>query len=192
MKAMHITAEGPYYTNCFLLVGEAGHAVAIDPAADAAIFTKALEESGATLSLILLTHGHHDHVGAVEALRKQCGAKLMMNDADAKQFGMSPDETFTDGGSFTVDDMTFETIFTPGHTPGSTCIRCGELLFTGDTLFAGDIGRTDFPGGSMAEMKKSLRKLRDYTDEDLQVLPGHEEFSSLSYEKQHNPYMRDA
>lgn len=193
MKAIHLTAPGPYFTNCFLLIGDEGHAAAIDPAADAAMFEKALQENGGgTISLILLTHGHHDHVGSVEALRKKYGAKLMMNAADAEQFGMGPDETYTDFGTFTLDDMAFETIFTPGHTPGSTVIRLGDMLFTGDTLFAGDIGRTDFPGGSMPEMKKSLSKLKDYITEDLQVLPGHEEFSTMDAEKARNPWLRDA
>lgn len=190
MKALHIVDGPPLYTNCFLLIGDQGHAVAIDPAADANRFVQALEENGATLTHILLTHGHHDHIGSVESLRKKYGAKLYMNEADAKQFGLHPDETFVDMGTITVDDMVFKTIFTPGHTPGSTCIQCGDLLFTGDTLFAQDIGRTDFPGSSPEAMKASLKKLLEVVKEDLQVLPGHEEFSTMNYERQANPYLQ--
>ncbi|NLW79138.1 MAG: MBL fold metallo-hydrolase [Ruminococcaceae bacterium] len=190
MKAFHIVASAPYYTNTFLLISDGGHGVVIDPAADAEVYLKQLEEDGATLTHILLTHGHFDHVGAVDALKEKTGAKLYMNAADAKMFEMQPDETYTDGGTIQVDELSFTVIFTPGHTPGSVCIRCGDLLFTGDTLFAGDIGRTDFPGSSTTQMRESLRKLRDTITDNPQVLPGHEEFSTMDNEKQHNPYLR--
>ncbi len=190
MKALHIVDGPPLYTNCFLLIGSEGHAVAIDPAADAARFEKALADEKATLTHILLTHGHHDHIGSVEALREKYGAKLCMNKADAEQFGLSADEFFTDGGTIAVDDMVISTLFTPGHTPGSTCIRCEDMLFTGDTLFAGDIGRTDFPGGSMAQMTESLAKLKNWVSDNPQVLPGHEEFSTMDEEKRQNPYLQ--
>lgn len=189
MKVLHIVDGPPLYTNCFLLFGTAGHAVAIDPAAPAEKFTAALEKEGATLTHILLTHGHHDHIGSVDALREETGAKLYMNAADAKQFGLHEDVAFTDGGSIVVDDMIFTTIFTPGHTPGSTCIRCGDMLFTGDTLFAQDIGRTDLAGGNPADMQRSLQKLLATVKDDVQVLPGHEEFSSMDFERAHNPYL---
>lgn len=190
MKPIHIVSAPPLYTNCFLLVGDKSHAVAIDPDAPVDRFDQALEENGATLTTILLTHGHHDHIGSLEDLREKYGAKVMMNEADAKMFGLACNEFFTDYGKFTVDGMIFETIFTPGHTPGSTCIRCGDLLFTGDTLFAGSIGRTDFPGSSMSDMKKSLKKLKDAIQNNPQVLPGHEEFSTMDDEKQYNPYLK--
>lgn len=190
MKAFHIVDRPPYYTNCFLLIGKEGHAVAIDPAADAAQFEQLLEENNATLTHILLTHGHSDHVGAVEPLRKSTGAKLYLHLADAELFGIKPDESYTDGGTITVDDMSFTVIFTPGHTPGSVCLRCGDLLFTGDTLFAGDIGRSDFPGSSAQELDASLKKLTGLITDDVQILPGHEEFSTMDNEKKYNPYLR--
>lgn len=191
MKKMIQIVDGPpLRTNCFLLIGDEGHAVAIDPAAPAEEFVKALEENGATLTTILLTHGHHDHIGSVEALYEKYGAKVYMNEADARHFHMHPDDFYTDFGTIQVDDMVFTTIFTPGHTPGSTCIRCGDMLFSGDTLFADSIGRTDFEGGSMKQMKESLKKLADYTDEDLTVYPGHEESTTLAHEKAHNRYMQ--
>lgn len=190
MTATHLLGPAPLYTNCFLLVGENKHAVAIDPAAAPEQFEKLLEEAGATLTHILLTHGHYDHVGSVEPLREKYGAKLYMNEADNRQFELNADEFFVDGGEIVVDDMGFTTIFTPGHTPGSTCIVCGDLMFSGDTLFAGDIGRTDLPGGDSAEMRRSLQKLCKLVTTDVQVLPGHEEFSTMDAEKRDNPYLR--
>lgn len=190
MKMIHIVDGPPLFTNCFLLIGNEGHAVAIDPAAKATRFEEKLAENGATLTHVLLTHGHPDHIASVRPLCEKYGAKLYMNGADAKQFRMQPDVEFVDGGTIVVDDMTFTTIFTPGHTPGSTCIRCGNELFTGDTLFAGDIGRTDLPGGDMAQMDKSLQKLLREVPDNPRVLPGHEEFSTMDNERKTNPYLR--
>ncbi len=191
MKVIHIIGEAPLYTNCFLLIGTENHAVAIDPAADAENFLETLREEKAELTHIFLTHGHPDHVGAVEALRDATGARVYMNERDVRKYRPTPDELFVDGSKIQVDDMEFGIIFTPGHTPGSTCLRCGDLLFTGDTVFAGDIGRTDLPGGDLEEMKESLRKLLNTVEGDPQVLPGHDVFSTWGHEKQHNHYLRD-
>lgn len=190
MKLIHIMDGPPLYTNGFLVISDAGHAVAVDPAAPAAQFKKALEDNGAVLQYIFLTHGHHDHIGSVEPLREMYGAKLYMNEADAKHFGLKADVFFADMQPVALDEMTFTPIFTPGHTPGSTCILCGEWLFSGDTLFAEDIGRTDLPGGDGAAMRRSLKKLCDTVQTNPQLLPGHEEFSTLDKEKATNPYLR--
>ncbi|MEG0896101.1 MAG: MBL fold metallo-hydrolase [Ruthenibacterium sp.] len=190
MKVLHINGPYPLKTNTFLLIGNAGHAVVIDPAASETEYLDALKKEHAELTHIFLTHGHHDHVGAVAALRRDTAAKLYMNDADAKQFHMTPDVLYKDGEEICVDDMRFQVIFTPGHTPGSTCLLCDDLLFSGDTLFAGDIGRCDLEGGDYGVMQKSLRKLCDAVLTDAQVLPGHEEFSTMQEEKANNPYLQ--
>lgn len=190
MKVLHINGPYPLQTNTFLLFGNAGHAAVIDPAADAQEYLNALKKENATLTHIFLTHGHHDHVGAVAALRRETGAKLYMNDADAKQFHMTPDFVYTDGEEIDVDDMCFQIIFTPGHTPGSTCLLCDDLLFSGDTLFAGDIGRCDLEGGNYDTMLKSLAKLCKTVQIDAQVLPGHAEFSTMKSEKKNNQYLQ--
>lgn len=190
MKVLHIVDGPPLYTNCFLMIGDGGKAAVVDPAADASLFIEELEKNKAQLTHIFLTHGHHDHIASVEPLRKKYGAKLVMNKADAEQFTINADEFYEDGTTIKVDNMEFDIIFTPGHTPGSTCIQCGDLLFTGDTLFAGDIGRTDLPGGNMSEMRRSLKKLVEKVKGNPQVLPGHEEFSTMDIEKKNNMYLR--
>ena len=101
-------------------------------------------------------------------------------------------EKFTeikDGDKITLDELTFEVIHTPGHTKGGVCYKCGDALFTGDTLFKLSMGRTDFPGGSMGAIFDSLKKLSEL-DGDFTVYPGHNETSTLSFERKNNPYLK--
>ena len=196
MKAFHIVGPAPLCTNTFLLVTDAGHAVAIDPAAYAILYEQALEQTGAKLTHILCTHGHYDHVGAVKQLREKWGCKVYLDPADAKGNSSLPmtesDSGYVDGGEIKVDELTFKTWHTPGHTPGSWVILCGDMFFTGDTLFHGSIGRTDLPGGSMMQMEESLQKLLELPVPDkARVLPGHEAFSTMADEKRHNYYLRE-
>lgn len=190
MKFFHLNAPGPYFTNTFVVISEAGNAAIIDACAAGERYQKILAENGAQLRLILQTHGHSDHTGAIEALRAATGAAVCINRADAAQFGIRADRDLTDGEKIPLDELTFEVITTPGHTPGSVCIRLGELLFTGDTLFAGDIGRTDLAGGSYPTICASLKKLLCRVQDNPKVLPGHEEFSTFETERQTNPYLR--
>lgn len=190
MKFYHFNALGPYFTNTFVIISEAGSAAVIDACAAPERYQKILEENGARLQLILQTHGHSDHTGSIEALRAAFGAEVCINHADAAQFGIRADRDLTDGEKIPLDELTFEIITTPGHTPGSVCIRLGDLLFTGDTLFAGDIGRTDLAGGSYPEICASLKKLLERVQDNPKVLPGHEEFSTFETERQTNPYLR--
>ena len=177
----------------------AKHGILIDAAAEPGIYLKALDEAGATLTHILLTHGHYDHVGAVAALKKATGCKVYMDKADAQGSQLLPltPDVVTDewpaDGKLQIDELSLTVCHTPGHTPGGVCIACYGLLFSGDTLFAGSCGRTDFPGGSMQEMGKSLSLLAELPLPDAtKVLPGHGEFSTLGQERRSNPYMNGA
>ncbi|MEG2393451.1 MAG: MBL fold metallo-hydrolase [Ruthenibacterium sp.] len=198
MEIFHVSATSPYATNTFLLLGNAGHAVVVDPAAEACEYEKLLAEHSAKLTHILLTHGHHDHVGAVRALRKKTGAEVWLGADDRMGNRLFPltdadcDHAYTDGELITVDDMTLRVITTPGHSRGSVCLLCGDTLFSGDTLFAGDIGRCDLDGGSMPDMLHSLAKLKGTVTGNPQVLPGHEGFSDMEYEKESNRYLKHA
>ena len=199
MKIQHIPGLPPLYTNTFLIVTDAGHGILVDAAAAPQTYLDALEKEGASLTHILLTHGHYDHVGAVAALREQTGCKVYMDPADAAGSQMLPlsrglvDENWPEGDELTIDELTFRVYHTPGHTPGSVCLQCGGLLFSGDTLFAGSCGRTDLPGGSMAQMQKSLSMLAALPlADETQVLPGHEAFSTLGRERRGNPCLNVA
>lgn len=196
MQIQHIHGVAPLYTNTFLLVTDAGHGIIVDPAAAPQTYLDALRKAGATLTHLLLTHGHYDHVGAVAELKKTTGCKVYMDPADAAGTQMMPltadlvDEAWPAEGKLTIDELTFTVYHTPGHTPGSVCLACGGLLFSGDTLFAGSCGRVDLPGGSARQMQQSLAQLAALPlADETQVLPGHESFSTLGQERRTNPYM---
>lgn len=198
MKVQHILGAAPLYTNTFLLVTEQKHGILIDAAAEPDTYQKALAEQGATLTHILLTHGHYDHVGAVAALRRETGCKVYLDPADALGDALYPlkasdvDEAWPASGSLTIDELTFTIYHTPGHTRGSVVLALGKLLFCGDTLFAGSCGRTDMPGGSGIQMQQSLSLLAESDlRNDMQVLPGHGEDSTLGRERLSNPFMTD-
>lgn len=198
MKVQHILGAAPLYTNTFLLVTEQKHGILIDAAAEPDTYKKALAEQGATLTHILLTHGHYDHVGAVAALRRETGCKVYLDPADALGDALYPlkasdvDEAWPASGSLTIDELTFTIYHTPGHTRGSVVLALGKLLFCGDTLFAGSCGRTDMPGGSGIQMQQSLSMLAESDlRNDVQVLPGHGEDSTLGRERLSNPFMTD-
>ena len=195
MQAFHIPGAAPLYTNTFLLISDAGHAVVIDPAADAQTYDKILKENNAQLTTILCTHGHYDHVGSAEALRTEWNAKLYCEAADLAGDRMYPlsaaDCGYAEGETVSVDELQFTVWHTPGHTPGGVVLLCGEYLFCGDTLFAGSIGRTDLEGGSSAQMAESLlAKLP--IPRGTQVLPGHGEFSTFGDELDNNYFIRSA
>lgn len=191
MQAYHIVGPAPLYTNTFLLISDAGRAAVIDPAADAGEYEKLLKEKGASLAAIFCTHGHYDHVGSAAALRRAHGAKLWCEAADVQGNQMYPlaeaDSGYEEGETIPLDELNFTVWHTPGHTAGSVCILCGNYFFTGDTLFADSMGRTDLPGGDVRAMDASLKKLTGLpVPKDAQVLPGHGGFSTYAWEMDHN------
>lgn len=198
---------GEIQTNCYLAYDEkTQEAFLVDPGDDADRLLRVIGERGITLRYIILTHGHFDHVLAVPELLRHTEAKLVasknarLDDAEACGFRAFRIARFTplvadclvsEGDTIQVAGDTLHIYETPGHTPGGICIRAGEALFTGDTLFAGSCGRCDLPGGDYQTILKSLRKLSELPD-DLRVFPGHGEATTLAEEKAHNPYLREA
>lgn len=197
---------GSLQTNCYVVCDEKNALCAIiDPGAEAERIVAAVEETGCVPQMILLTHGHYDHVGAVHEVQAQFACRLgapkaelaFLNDPVrslheantlARFVPFKPDVLYAEGDTIEVGALTFTVLETPGHTPGSCCLRCENILFSGDTLFAGSAGRTDLPGGSAASMRASLAKLAAIR-ENLHVLPGHGGFSTLDDERARNPYL---
>ena len=192
----------PLMTNCYLIGDEKAKACAVvDPGGSPEKVIAMIERSNMEIKMILLTHGHYDHTGAVGELQAQWpGAPVYLNhrdvyaDAYTQQLfpALSGDvRDYDEGDTVAVGGLTVSVLATPGHSEGSVTLRCGDALLCGDTLFAGSCGRTDFPGGSMEKMMASLRRLGQL-EGDLQVLPGHMEASTLDRERRGNPYLLHA
>ena len=196
MKLTALTV-GSIETNCYIVYNEETKgAVVVDPSDEAALVLARLDALGLELRAILLTHGHFDHGGDVGRLLAKRPAPVYCHPADRKlpswlTHGLRADKELADGQVLDFDGLRFRVLHTPGHTPGSVCFLCGELLFAGDTLFAGSCGRTDLPGGSWREMAESLRKLAAL-DGDYTVYPGHGEATTLAEERAGNPYIEMA
>ena len=197
MKAFHLLGAAPFYTNSFVLITDAGHAVVIDPAAEVQEYDKIFKDNNAKLTHIFCTHGHYDHVGSAGVLSREWGAKVWCEPADCMGVQLFPlksaDSGYEEGETIQVDELTFTVWHTPGHTEGSVVLLCGEYLFVGDTVFQGSIGRTDLDGGSSRKMDESLRKFAALPiPKETQLLPGHGDFSTFCEELNSNFYIRNA
>ena len=194
MLQIHTLVVGPLQTNCYLLEGENGGCLVIDPGYCADLILKFAENHSLTIEAILLTHGHFDHVGAVRELAAETGCRVFLCEMD---LSMPPavtagplyyTDTYGEGDTLTLAGLTFSVLHTPGHTPGSVCLCFENDLFSGDTLFAGSCGRTDLPGGNTSQMRDSLRRLSKL-EINYAVYPGHGESTTLDEEKRYNPYL---
>ena len=204
MKEILVIPVGYLQENCYIAYDEDKVAVVIDPGDEGQKLVEAIRNRGLDVRYILLTHGHFDHTGAVMEIKNEFGAKLCVSGEDAEmltdpQLSLAmrqrwkPEDIsigllLSDGDVIEAGKMRFEVIATPGHSKGSVTYRCENVLFTGDTLFQGDCGRTDLYGGSYEQIKASLRRLADL-EGDYQVLPGHGPDSTLEEERLHNMYM---
>lgn len=195
IKLMQVGEIG---TNCYLLEDEDTRSAAIiDPGGEARGILGQAKADGVQVKAILLTHSHYDHTGAVRELREALpGVPVYLHPADAAQLGtavMPPiGETlpYQEGDTIPVGNLTVQVLHTPGHTPGGVTLRVEDVLFTGDTLFQGSMGRTDL-GGSYTEIMASLKRLGQL-EGDLQVLPGHMGVSTLDRERKSNYFLREA
>lgn len=205
MRVIRISPAG-FAANSYAVTSDGKDALVVDPAQSRV--AAELKKLGLRPVWILLTHAHFDHVGGVDRLKVE-GAKLLCSETESSLIGtpadlceafgapssrFSADGTFSDGETKRLCGLNVTAIFTPGHTSGSTCYLVSEentgdrVLFTGDTLFAGSVGRTDFPTGDGAALRESLRKLSALPG-DMRVLPGHEDETTLETELRENPWM---
>ncbi len=197
---------GDYQANCVIVSDEARRAVVVDPGDEAVRLLQRLTEQELQVEAILLTHAHFDHMLAVRELIEATGAPLYVHAEDAaalsdvgrslipphrRPYTLSADRLLQDGDTVTVGELVLKVLHTPGHTPGSCCYRCGDLLIAGDTLFAGSVGRTDLPGGDTAQLFQSLRRLKSL-DATVRVIPGHGEETTIGYECRYNPFLAGA
>lgn len=194
---MWTVCVGFYKVNCYIIHAGEGLAVVIDPGDESDQILSLLEREGLRAGCVLLTHGHWDHVGSVADVADAHGAPVMLHQADLAMFKewsprpVEPARLLGHGDTVTVGDLSFDVLHTPGHTPGGLCYRSDGHLFTGDTLFAGAIGRWDFPGGSREELMGSLRERVLVLPDDLSVYPGHGPATTIGRERYENPYLTE-
>ena len=196
------TVVGSLQTNCYLLIDEETKLAAlIDPGDEAERLLALVKSEGVTRQYILLTHGHREHTLAVPALKKALpDAAVYIGRGDEHSTGiyhypmadLFPDlKYYGEGDTLPLGSLTIRVLATPGHTLGGVTLLVGDAMFSGDTLFADSMGRTDLPGGSDAQMLVSLRKLGQI-EGDYIVYPGHMNSTTLAREKATNPYLRQA
>ena len=197
---------GPLMANCYILGCEATRrGVIVDPGAEAPAILKAAEDAELEIDLILNTHCHPDHTGANCAVREGTGARLLIHPADRAAVESPPlqwllvgirpapcpvDDTVEEGDELTVGELCVRVMHLPGHSPGGVAFLVGGAVFTGDTLFAGGVGRTDLPGGDHRALMASLKRLVTELPPDTVVLPGHGPQSTIGREAAGNEWLR--
>ncbi|HXU22915.1 MAG TPA: MBL fold metallo-hydrolase [Tepidiformaceae bacterium] len=199
---------GVFQENCWVVGNRrTGEAICIDPGDQPDEVLALARDMGVTIKYIANSHAHVDHVLGVYGVQSATGAKFLLHEADlnllrngwkgaAERFGLDiehgppdPDQFVSEGDVVEVAGLQLKAITTPGHTPGSVSYYTEGMLFSGDTLFRGSIGRTDLPGGSLDQEMKSICERLLVLPEDTIVLPGHMEQTTVSFEKQHNPFV---
>lgn len=199
---------GPFETNAYLVTCERSRECAIlDVGFDPESVVRAVRDGGLIVRHLLNTHAHYDHAAAMRALQQSVGGEYWLHPGDralldhlteqGAVFGLppaaAPDEVhpLADGQRLAIGEETLEVIHTPGHSPGSVTFMNGDLLWVGDVLFAGSIGRTDLPGGSFEQLADSIRRRLFPLGDHLRVLPGHGPETTLGIERRTNPFVGD-
>jgi hydroxyacylglutathione hydrolase len=195
---------GPFASNCYIVGDETTHeGMIIDPGAQAGQILKKVKEHGLDIKMIVLTHTHPDHIGAVKAVKDATKALVMVHEDDA--YGLQspspmagpqsqpgkPDRLLKSGDSLKIGNLSFLVLHTPGHSPGGICLFGGGVVFSGDTLFQGSIGRSDFPGGSQTQLLNSIHTKLMILPDNTPVYPGHGPDTTIAYEKRRNPFLRE-
>ena len=204
LKGLEIGGVG---ANCYIIgCEETREGAIIDPGGGASSILRVVQEEKLTIKYIINTHGHIDHIGANTKVKEATGADILIHEKDAKMltsaaanFSMFMGQRITSpaasrllkDGDIIKIGTTIEllVIHTPGHTPGGICLKTGNIIFSGDTLFAGSIGRTDFPGGSYKTLISSITEKLMCFDDKVVVYPGHMQPTTIGFERKHNPFL---
>jgi glyoxylase-like metal-dependent hydrolase (beta-lactamase superfamily II) len=199
---------GAFQENCWVIGNRRSReAICVDPGDEPGEILAMAREMGVSIKYIANSHGHIDHVLGVAGIREATGARFLLHPADAEMVRNTsesakrwmgaeipnpppPDAPLADGDEIDIDGVKLHVLHTPGHTPGSVCFYANGVVFAGDTLFAGSIGRTDLPGGDYdQEMGSIVERLLALPDDTI-VLPGHMDQTTIGQERQRNPYVR--
>jgi hydroxyacylglutathione hydrolase len=198
---------GPLEVNCFVVADEkTKKAIVVDPGDEPDRIIDIIRGNNFIVEYIICTHGHFDHVGAVSDLKEQTDAKVLIHKDELEIYNAAkdmaafwgydleplpePDVLVKDGADITVGDLNFKVFHTPGHSPGGICLYGEGIVITGDTLFAGAVGRTDFYGGDTNRLKESFKRLMSLP-ENIRVLPGHGHETTIGREKRENMFSEE-
>ena len=182
---------GPLQANCYILgCNNSKEGMVIDPGGDVSSIINEIKKAELNISRIVLTHGHFDHTGGAVELHNITKAPVFIHTGDAPLLKFTPDGYLDDGQVFNIGDYKISVIHTPGHSPGGICLFAPGVVFTGDTLFAGSIGRTDLSGGDYKSLIRSVVNKIFTLDDDLRVYPGHGPSSTIGKEKRFNPFLK--
>ncbi len=200
-------AVGPLAGNCYIVADEkTKEAVVIDPGAEPDTILGRASQLEFDIKLIVLTHGHVDHMAALSDVKEASGAAVAVHEADVttmkddflsyfigirKPEFAPPERLLKDGDEVKVGAVSFKVIHTPGHTPGGICLYGEGVLFSGDTLFFYGIGRSDFPGGDGPQLVESIKSRLFGLPEETKVYPGHGPATTIGAEKRGNPFLTD-
>lgn len=194
---------GMLETNCYIFVDDkTNEGMIIDPGDDAARILENAKENKVNVKYVILTHGHWDHIGVLDRIKLHTDAQVMIHADDedclkdatkslSYMFGInSPtvkaDKLLVEGDEIKIGNSVFKVIHTPGHTEGSICLQSGNILFAGDTIFRGTVGRTDLPGGNCRKLKESIKTKLMSLDDEVNVYPGHGPYTTIGKER---PYL---
>ncbi|MDU4960640.1 MAG: MBL fold metallo-hydrolase [Sporomusaceae bacterium] len=198
---------GALGTNCYIAWCEqTRQAIVIDPGGDADQILAVIQQENLAVAFIVNTHGHADHIGALTQVRQETGAPVLIHQADAAMLTSSSqnlsaymgpgltcqpaDRMIREGDVIRFGNAALTVLETPGHTPGGICLKGEGVVFSGDTLFAESIGRTDFPGGSYSQLIRHIREKLLILPDDWVVYPGHGPETTIGWERKMNPFIQ--
>ena len=188
---LRMLTVGPYQANCYILgCKKTKVGLVIDPGDEVSRILTEISQLDLSIEHILITHGHIDHIGGAQELKGAIHASLYIHPLDAPGMNFPPDSTLFDGQTIPLGAFRISVIHTPGHSPGSVCFYAPGALFTGDTLFAGSVGRTDFPGGSHNKLIQGVVSKLFPLGDHIRVYPGHGPRSTIGKERLYNPFFQ--
>ena len=193
MHDLKTLVVGELQTNCYIVSTPSGEGIVIDPGDEEIEILNYIENNKLNIKYIINTHSHPDHIKGDLYIKERTKAPILIHKNDSKMFstflGDFFDKYLEDGDIVSVGNLEIKVMHTPGHSKGSICLLLDNTVFTGDTLFADGVGRTDLPGGSHDELIESINNKLLILDDDYKIYPGHGGNSTIGHERKHNPFL---